>query len=82
MPDEFKKEFLRLASKVFEQAAGKFLARPGIATAIDGTPPDRMALIAFDSLNKAVATFGSAPYRDARKTGHQYAIFAVEGLAP
>jgi uncharacterized protein (DUF1330 family) len=45
MPDEFKKEFLPLASKVFEQAGGKFLARPGIATAIDGTPPNRVALI-------------------------------------
>jgi Domain of unknown function (DUF1330) len=48
-PDEFKKEFLPLASKVFSEAGGKFLARPGIATAIDGTAPNRVALIAFDS---------------------------------
>jgi uncharacterized protein (DUF1330 family) len=84
-PDEFKKQFLPLASKVFSEAGGKFLARPGIATAIDGTAPNRVALIAFDSLDKAVATFGSAAYKDARKTGDKYAkfrIFAVEGLAP
>src|SRR5271154_3488784 len=56
-PDEFTKEFLPLASKVFSQAGGKFLARPGIATAIDGTAPNRVALIAFDSLDKVVATF-------------------------
>ena len=83
--DEFKKEFLPLASKVFSEAGGKFLAGPGLATAIDGTAPDRVALIAFDSLDRAVATFGSAAYKDARKTGDKYAkfrIFAVEGVAP
>jgi uncharacterized protein (DUF1330 family) len=84
-PDEFKKEFLPLASKVFSEAGGKFIARPGIATAIDGTAPNRVALIAFDSLDTVVATFGSAAYKDARKNGDKYAkfrIFAVEGLAP
>ena len=84
-PDEFLKEFLPLASKVFSEAGGKFLARPGIATAIDGTAPNRVALIAFDSLDKVVTTFNSAAYKDARKTGDKYAkfrIFAVEGLAP
>lgn len=83
--DEFKKEFLPLASKVFSEAGGKFLAGPGLATAIDGTAPDRVALIAFDSLDRAVATFGSDAYKDARKTGDKYAkfrIFAVEGVAP
>jgi uncharacterized protein (DUF1330 family) len=42
-------------------------------------------LIAFDSLDKAVATFGSAAYKDAGKTGDKYAtflLFAVEGLTP
>ena len=59
-PDEFLKEFLPLASKVFSEAGGKFLARPGIATAIDGTAPNRVALIAFGGLDKAVATCDSA----------------------
>jgi uncharacterized protein (DUF1330 family) len=42
-------------------------------------------VIAFDSLDKAVATFGSADYKDARKTGDKYAkfhTFVVEGSAP
>jgi uncharacterized protein (DUF1330 family) len=84
-PDEFKKEFPPLASKVFSEAGGKFLVRPGIATAVDGTAPDRVASIAFDSPDKAAATFGSAAYKDARKTGDKYAtflLFAVEGLTP
>ena len=84
-PDEFQKEFVPLASKVFSEAGGKFLARPGIATAIDGTAPNRVALLAFDSLDKVVTTFNLAAYKDARKTGDKYAkfrIFAVEGLAP
>jgi hypothetical protein len=65
-----------LASKVFSEAGGKFLARPGIATAVDGTAPDQVALIAFDSLGRI---------QRRQKTGDKYAkfrIFAVEGLAP
>jgi uncharacterized protein (DUF1330 family) len=50
-----------------------------------GIGTNRIALIAFDSLDKAVATFGSAAYKNARKTGDKYAkfrIFAVQGVAP
>jgi uncharacterized protein (DUF1330 family) len=54
IPDEFKKEFLPLASTVFSENDGKILARPGIANAIGGKTPNRVALIAFDSLNKAL----------------------------
>ena len=36
-------------------AGGKFLARTDAITASDGTPPRRMAIIAFDSLAKAKA---------------------------
>ena len=84
-PDEFRKEFLPRVSKVFSDAGGKFLARPGNATAIDGTAPNRVAVIAFASLDTAVTTFNSTAYKDARKIGDKYAkfrIFAVEGLAP
>jgi uncharacterized protein (DUF1330 family) len=66
-----------LASKVSSEAGGKFLPPPGISTAIDSTAPNRVALIAFDSLDKAVATFGSAAYKDARKTGDKYAKFRI-----
>jgi uncharacterized protein (DUF1330 family) len=41
-------------------------------------------VIAFDSVDRAVATFGSAAYRNARKIGDKYAkfqIFAVQGAS-
>ena len=66
-----------LASKVFSEAGGKFLARPGIATAVDGTAPDRVALIAFDGLGPHTKT----PGRPATNT-RSSEFFAVEGLAP
>src|SRR5260370_33810728 len=81
-PDEFKAEFLPLASKVFTEAGGKFRARPGIATAIEGRPPQRAAVIAFDSLDKAVATVDAAEDKDARKTADKYAnvsMLVVQG---
>jgi uncharacterized protein (DUF1330 family) len=48
---------------------GKFLAPPGLTTTIEGNPPKRAAVIEFESVDRAVATFGSAAYRNARKIG-------------
>lgn len=51
---------------------------------IDGEPPkSRIAVIAFESLEKAQATFTGEAYREARKTGDKYGkfrLYAVEGL--
>ncbi len=81
-PDEYLKEFVPLAEKAVAEAGGKFLAQTGPAAVIDGTPPRRAAVIAFENLDKARASFRTEAYKVARKTGEKYAtfrIYAVEG---
>jgi uncharacterized protein (DUF1330 family) len=80
-PEEFEKEFVPLATKAVTDQHGKFLAPPGPTTTIEGKPSKQAAVIEFESVDRAVATFGSAAYRDALKIGDRYArfqIFAVQ----
>jgi uncharacterized protein (DUF1330 family) len=81
-PEEYFKEFVPLAEKAVGEAGGTFLAQTGPAAVIDGTPPRRVAVIAFDNLDKARASFRTEAYRAARKTGEKYAsfrVYAIEG---
>ncbi len=83
-PEEFTKDFLPLVGKVYAEAGAVFLAKPTAPVAIDDVAPKRVAILRFDSLEKANATFSSQAYRDARKIGEKYAsfkIFVVEAPA-
>lgn len=64
---------------------GKFIMRTDKITASDGTPPQRIIVIAFDSLDKAKAWRASPAMREIwaieEKTSKSR-IFFVEGLAP
>jgi uncharacterized protein (DUF1330 family) len=83
-PEEFEKEFVPLATKAVTDQHGKFLAKFGPTTTIEGNPPKWAAVIEFESVDRAVATFGSAAYRNALKIGDRYArfqIFAVQGAS-
>ena len=79
-PDKYQKEFAPLADKVFTDAGGKFLARTGPAAVIAGTPPRRAALIAFENLDKARASFRTEVYKELRKKGQEHATFRVYAL--
>ena len=84
-PEAFAKEFFPLAAKVFADAGATFVVKPAAPVAVDDVPPKRVAIIRFESVDKAAATFASAAYRDARKIGDRYAsfrIFLVETAAP
>ena len=84
-PEKFAKEFFPLAAKVFADAGATFIVKPSQPAAVDGTPPKRVAILQFESKDKAVATFASTAYRDARKIGDKYAtfrIFVAETTAP
>jgi uncharacterized protein (DUF1330 family) len=76
-PEAFTKEFFPLAAKVFADAGATFLVRPSQPTAIDEVAPKRVALVQFESVEMAVATFASQAYRDARRVGDQYAGFSI-----
>lgn len=84
-PEKFTKEFFPLAAKVFADAGATFIVKPSAPAEVDGTPPKRVAVLRFESKEKALATFASTPYRDARKIGDKYAsfrIFVTEESAP
>jgi uncharacterized protein (DUF1330 family) len=83
--DAFMKEYSPIAGKAITGGGGTYLARGGKNVAIDGAPPTpRTVIIAFDSLEKAQATFTGPAYREGRKIGDKYAkfrIWAMEGIA-
>ena len=84
-PDKYLKEFTPLAEKAFADSGGKLLARTGPAAVIAGTPPRRVALIAFEDLDRARASFRTEAFKELRKTGQKHAtfrVYALEGVTP
>jgi len=64
---------------------GKFLARTDAITASDGTPPQRFALVAFDSLAKAKAWRASPAMQEIwaiQDKTSKSRIFFVDGMSP
>lgn len=79
----FDKEYVPPAAKAVVDGGGKYIVRGGKSLSLYGEPPKRIAIMAFESLEKAEATFKSAAYVDAKKIGDKYAgfrIYAIEGL--
>jgi len=63
----------RLAVPAIEAGGGRFLARGNAARAFEAGSTQRVALIEFDSLEKAIATYESPAY--------QAALRVLEGAA-
>ena len=62
---------------------GKVLARSDTVIGLDGTPPKRLAIVQFESVDKAKAWFTSDAMKEpevARKTNTKSRLFVVEGL--
>lgn len=62
---------------------GKYLARGDMGVSFYGAPPKRLAVMQFESLEKAQAVFRSKAYTDAKLLGDKYAtfrVYAIEGL--
>jgi uncharacterized protein (DUF1330 family) len=79
---DFTKEFVPLAMKALTDQGGKVLAPPDFVGSIEGRPPKQAALIAFESMDRAIAAFGSAAFQNARTIGAKYTtyrIYAVPG---
>ena len=71
------------AVKAIVDGGGKYIVRGGKIAGLYGEPPKLIAIMAFESLEKAQATFDSPAYKEAKKAGDRYAtfrIYAVEGL--
>ena len=79
------KEYVPDASKAVRDGGGKYLVAGGKSVSFYGEPPRRIAIMAFDNMEKAEAAFNSAAYKQAKAVGDKYAtfrIYAVEGVAP
>jgi uncharacterized protein (DUF1330 family) len=66
-----------------EAAGGHYLIRTGNITGLDGVAPERLALIEFDSIEKAQAWYNSPAQKDAdaiRSKSTDSLAFIVEGL--
>ena len=82
-PDHYFKEYVPPAVKAIVDGGGKYIVRNGKSVALYGEPPKALAIMRFDSLEKAQAVFGSKAYTDAKAIGDKYAkfrVYAVEGL--
>lgn len=67
-----------------EAAGGRYLIRTGNIVRLDGSPPERLALIEFESVEKAKAWYNSVAQKDAdtiRARSTDSFAFIVEGVA-
>jgi uncharacterized protein (DUF1330 family) len=84
--DAYVKDFLPLIQKSIRDHGGKALAAGGKTSQLLGEPPKSVvALIQYDSLEKAQAMTDSQATKDAITIGSKYATFrwfAVEGVSP
>lgn len=88
-PEAFGKEFAPLAQASTKTAGARTIAIGGTAgagakpiTGIEGTPPKRVAIQAWESLDAFNKWYNSAEYQAARKIGNKYATFrryVIEG---
>ena len=88
-PEKYAKEFAPRGQATVRNSGAKFVAIGGTAGvgakpihAIDGTPPKRMTIQAWESMDALKAWYDGPDYQEALKIGRQYATFrryAVEG---
>jgi uncharacterized protein (DUF1330 family) len=80
----YDKEYVPPAAKAIADGGGKYVVRGGETASFFGEPPKpRIAIMVFESMEKAKAAFDSSAYRDAKAIGDKYAkfrVYAVEGL--
>jgi uncharacterized protein (DUF1330 family) len=82
--DAYKTNVIEKAPAAMANSGGRFVIRTDKITAIDGTPPQRYVLIAFDSPEKAQTWKDSALQKDVdswRSKTTDSLSFMVEGLA-
>jgi uncharacterized protein (DUF1330 family) len=88
-PEAYGTEFAPKAQATIKAAGGRFVVIGGTAgvgakpiTALAGTPPKRITIQAWDSMDALNAWYKSADYQAALKIGEKYATFrryAVDG---
>ena len=88
-PEKYGAEFTPKAQPTVRASGARFLVIGGVAGAgakpihaVEGTPPKRMTIQVWESLDAMRKWYDSPEYQEALKIGHKYATFrryAVEG---
>ena len=88
-PEKYGAEFTPKAQATVRASGAKFLVIGGTAGAgakpihaVEGTPPKRMTIQVWESVEALKKWYDSPEYQEALKIGHKYATFrryAVEG---
>jgi uncharacterized protein (DUF1330 family) len=88
-PEAYATEFAPRAQAIIKAAGGRFLAIGGVGangaselTRIEGEPPKRVILMAWDNMDQVHSWWSNADYAALRKIVDKYATFrsfAVEG---
>ena len=86
----FAKEFVTKVEATITKAGGRAVARGGMGgggamqvVALEGTPPKRVAIVRWESMDAMKKWWNGAEYKAAREIGNKYAkfrIYAVGGL--
>ena len=82
-PPTYQKYIEGTTSRV-PAAGGRFIARGGRAIVVNGAPPKRVAVIQWESLEKAQAFFESDAYTQLipiRDKSSNFRAFIIEGVA-
>ena len=64
-PENYQK-YIKLAGPAIESSGGRFLARGGKCTKLEGRGFSRMVIVEFDSLQKAEECYHSIAYKEAK----------------
>lgn len=79
--DAYMKEYAPKAQALVKQKGGKLVAASS-GVVFEGAPAKRVAILQWESMEKAKGWYNSKEYKDNRKIGDKYAKFravAVEG---
>jgi uncharacterized protein (DUF1330 family) len=81
--EAYTKEYLPVVQAINKKNGGKLLAASSTVTPLSGTPPKRVAINVWDSMEQLQASRNTDEFKKARAIGDKYATFreyAVEGL--
>jgi uncharacterized protein (DUF1330 family) len=83
-PEAYAKEFGAKSQAATKAAGGRYLSLGGKVVPLEGDAPKaRVVVQQWESMDKLLSFFNSAPNKELRQTGAKYAkfrTFAVEGL--
>jgi uncharacterized protein (DUF1330 family) len=90
-PQAYGKEYAPKVQAIIKASGGEIIALGGSAGAgagtvkgLEGTPPKRVAIQKWDSMDKLMAWWDSKEYKEVRRIGNKYAkfrVFTVDGRA-